>query len=143
MSTFENTLTIRRAPEDVFAYLAAFENVPRWNYAITDTVKTSDGPVGVGSRYRQTRTIPDHAVEEFEVVRFEPAERLTIRGQLGPFPATVSYDLSRTADGNTLLRNVIELQVRGALRLGGPVLTSRVRSAVGANLDVLRKLLEE
>ena len=50
---FANTITIARGLAEVFAYLAHFENVPRWNYAISDTRKTSSGPVGVGSRYQQ------------------------------------------------------------------------------------------
>jgi hypothetical protein len=37
MATFENTVTVRRAVEDVFAFLADFENVPTWNYAIVET----------------------------------------------------------------------------------------------------------
>jgi uncharacterized membrane protein len=41
MATFQNTVTIRRAIEDVFAFLADFENVPTWNYAIVETKKTS------------------------------------------------------------------------------------------------------
>ncbi|MFD0362340.1 SRPBCC family protein [Nocardia sp. GCM10030253] len=141
MSTFENTLTINRTVEDVFDYLAQFENVPRWNYAITETSKTSDGPVGIGSTYRQTRSIPQPAEESFEVTGFDPSKRLEIRGQLGPFPAVVSYVLEPIS-GGTLLRNTIELEVRGALRLAGPVLTARVKSAVAANLEVLRQLLE-
>ena len=48
MATFENTVTIRRAVEDVFAFLADFENIPTWNYAIVETKKTSPGPVGSG-----------------------------------------------------------------------------------------------
>ena len=38
-------MTIRRAIDDVFAFLADFENVPTWNYAIVETKKTSPGPV--------------------------------------------------------------------------------------------------
>ncbi len=49
METFENTVTIQRPAEDVFAFLADFENIPRWNYAIAATKKTSPGPVGVGT----------------------------------------------------------------------------------------------
>ena len=49
MATFQNTVTIRRAIDDVFAFLADFENVPAWNYAIVETKKTSPGPVGVGT----------------------------------------------------------------------------------------------
>ena len=46
---FTNTITIIRRPAEVFAYLAHFENLPRWNYAISDTRKTSSGPVGAAT----------------------------------------------------------------------------------------------
>ncbi|MFJ1457877.1 SRPBCC family protein [Nocardia sp. N2S4-5] len=141
MTTFENTLTINRPIADVFDYLAHFENVPVWNYAITETTQTSDGPVGVGTRYRQTRSIPEPATEEFEVSEFQPLRRLQVRGQIGPFPAVVSYDLESIPTG-TRLRNTVELELRGPLRLAGPVVTVKVKSAVAANLDTLRKLLE-
>lgn len=47
---FQNTITIRRPPAEVFAYLADFENVPAWNYAIVETRKLSQAPVGVGDQ---------------------------------------------------------------------------------------------
>jgi uncharacterized protein YndB with AHSA1/START domain len=141
MATFANTLTINRPTSDVFAYLAQFENIPRWNYAITETRKTSRGPVEVGSTYRQTRSIPQPAVETFEVTEFEPTQQLQIRGQLGAFPATVSYRLEPVT-GGTLLRNTIELELHGPLRLASPIVTAQVKSAVAANLEVLRQLLE-
>jgi uncharacterized membrane protein len=31
MATFQNKVTIRRAIDDVFAFLGDFENVPTWN----------------------------------------------------------------------------------------------------------------
>jgi hypothetical protein len=40
---FENTIT-ERSSGDVFAYLADFEKVPTWNYAIAETRKISEGP---------------------------------------------------------------------------------------------------
>ncbi|MEV5834734.1 SRPBCC family protein [Nocardia sp. NPDC052112] len=141
MTTFENALAINRPIGEVFAYLAQFENIPRWNYAITETRKTSPGPVEVGSTYRQTRSIPQPAVETFEVTEFEPTHQLQIRGQLGPFPATVSYYLEPVG-GGTLLRNAVELELNGPVRLASPVVAAQVKSAVAANLDVLRRLLE-
>jgi hypothetical protein len=85
METFENTVMIRQPAEEVFAFLADFENVPRWNYAIEKTRKASPGPVGVGTTYRQTRSIPGRSEEGFEVTVFEPGQRLAVRGQIGPF----------------------------------------------------------
>jgi carbon monoxide dehydrogenase subunit G len=142
MATFENTVTIRRAVEDVFAFLADFENVPTWNYAIVETKKTSPGPVGVGSTYRQLRSIPSRSEEGFEVTVFEPSSRLKVHGDIGAFTATISYLLAPTDDG-TRLTNVVDLEsASGALRLLAPLAASRVKTAVAANLDTLKQLLE-
>ena len=138
---FANTVTIRRSREDVFAYLAEFENLPEWNYALSTTRRTSSGPVGVGAQYTQTREIPRHAVETFEVVQFEPVERLAIRGTLGPFLAESSY-LLEAADGATVLTNSMQLQPAGAMRLVAGLAGSGVKQAVAANLGVLKELLE-
>jgi uncharacterized protein YndB with AHSA1/START domain len=138
---FENTITIERSPGDVFAYLADFENVPTWNHAIVETRKVSDGPVGVGARYRQVRSLPRPSEESFEVTEFEPDARLSVEGTFGPFPGRMGYLLEPIA-GGTRVSNVVELQPTGALRLVGGLATSRLRSAVGANLGKLKELLE-
>ena len=84
MQTFENTVMIQRPAEEVFAFLADFENIPRWNYAIEETKKASAGPVGVGTRYRQTRTVPSRSAEGFEVTVFEPGRGWPLTGRSGP-----------------------------------------------------------
>jgi uncharacterized protein YndB with AHSA1/START domain len=138
---FTNTITIDRPPAAVFAYLADFENVPQWNYAIQQTRKLTDGPVAVGSRYQQRRTLPDPAEETFEVTEYEPDHTLAVRGTLGPFPAQASYTLEAAGDA-TVLTNTFDLEPQGALKLVAPIATRRIKSAVAANLDVLKQILE-
>jgi uncharacterized protein YndB with AHSA1/START domain len=142
MQTFENTVTIQRPTKEVFAFLADFENIPKWNYAIEETHKVSAGPVAVGTRYRQTRSVPSRNVEGFEVTVFEPARRLAMHGQIGPFQATISYELEARA-GATRLVNKVELDPSQAmLRLAAPLATPRIKAAVAQNLGELRLVLE-
>jgi hypothetical protein len=142
MATFQNTVTIRRSVEDVFAFLAEFENIPTWNYAIVETKKTSPGPVGVGTTYRQIRSIPDRKEEGFEVTAFEPASRLEVHGDIGRFIATINYQLTPVGDG-TRLTNTVELKPSsGALRLFASLAASRVKPSVAANLEKLKQVLE-
>jgi hypothetical protein len=142
MATFQNTVTIRRPVEDVFAFLADFENVPRWNKAILWTRKTSPGPVGVGTTYRQARTVPSTSEEGFEVTGFEPPRRLEVHGDIGPFAATIGYLLAPMGD-STQLTNAVDLAPSsGALRLLAPLAAFRVKGAVAANLDTLTRILE-
>ena len=139
---FTNSVTVNRPRSEVFAYLAAFENIPRWNYAIEQTRKITDGPVGVGTRYRQTRTLPRRSEEMFEVIAFEPEHTIVVRGDLGPFHGDSTYVLE-PAGGGTVLTNTMDLTATGPLRVLAPLATSRISSAVAANLDVLRQILEQ
>jgi uncharacterized protein YndB with AHSA1/START domain len=142
MPVFENTVTIQKPAEEIFAFLADFENIPMWNYAIEETRKASAGPVGVGTRYRQTRSVPSRSTEDFEVTVFEPASRLAIQGQIGPFQATISYVLEAKA-GETTLVNSVELHPSQVMsKLLAPLATARIEAAVAHNLGQLRMILE-
>jgi hypothetical protein len=141
METFENSVTIRRPAKDVFAFLAEFENVPRWNHAIDSTIKSSAGPVGVGSTYRQIRSQP-RSEEVFEVTAFEPAAHLGVEGEIGPFHARLDYRLE-PIEGGTRLLNGVELEAASVVsKLLAPLAASRVKAAVAENLDSLRRILE-
>jgi uncharacterized protein YndB with AHSA1/START domain len=141
VATFENTVMIRRPIEEVFGFLADFENIPKWNDAIVETHKLSQGPVGVGTSYRQIRSVPSRGEERFEVTAYDPPRQLEIQGQLGPFPSRLAYDLDAIPEG-TRVTNTVELELRGPGRLLGRVAVPRVRAAVAANLRKLKELLE-
>lgn len=139
---FQNIVTIRRPVEDVFAFLAAFENVPTWNHAIESTTKTSAGPVGVGSTYRQIRSEPGRSEEGFEVTVFEPVSRVAIDGKIGPFHARLTY-LIEPMEGATRLINTVDLEPSSAAsKLLAPFAGSRIKTAVAENLDALKRILE-
>jgi len=142
MQTFQNTVTIARPADEVFAFLADLRNIPAWNYAIERTVPTSPGPAGVGATYRQARTIPRPGEEDLQITVFQPPARLAIQGQIGPFQATTSY-LLEPAAGGTRLTNTVELEPESVLlRPLAPLAVPRVKAAVASNLATLKRLLE-
>ena len=139
---FANTITIHRPPEVVFDYLAEFENVPNWNYAIAETRKTSAGPVGVGATYWQRRTIPSPSEEAFEIIEYERPVLLAIRGDIGQFSGVLRYTLA-PVDAGTSLTNEADLTGRGVAAVLGPLVGGRIRDAVAANLATLKSILEQ
>lgn len=141
MIRFSNTIEIGRPPGDVFAYLADLEHTPEWNSAITSTRNITPGPVVLGSRFRQTRSVPRPAVEMLEITRLDPDRRIEIVGDLASFPARLTYELSSGPRGTTLT-NSVELEPPGPLGLLGGLFTGRVQASVAENLGVLRTLLE-
>jgi carbon monoxide dehydrogenase subunit G len=138
---FSNTVTIERPVHDVFRFVADLENVPRWNYAIVETRKTTAGPPGVGTTYRQLRSVPSRTEEILRITELEPNKRVEIHGEIGPFVGTLIYEFEEL-DGATRLTNSAELEARGIAKLASPIVSGRVRSAVAENLGVLKELLE-
>jgi uncharacterized protein YndB with AHSA1/START domain len=138
---FSNQITIRRPVHEVFEFVADPENIPKWNYAIEETRKSSDGPVGVGTTYRQVRTIPSRSEESLEVAELVPDERFAISGGLGPLEGTLTYELE-DVDGSTKLTNTADLEARGLLKLAAPIAVGRIRDAVAQNLGILKGILE-
>jgi uncharacterized protein YndB with AHSA1/START domain len=138
---FSNTIEIRRPPDEVYDYLATPENIPHWNYAISGSERSPAGPIRVGTRIRQRRTVPRPAEEQLAVTELVPGDRLVLVGDLGPFHGTISYALEPTPQGTRLV-NVAELEASGPLRLAAPLVAGRVRAAVAENLAKLKGILE-
>jgi hypothetical protein len=141
MIRFSNTVDIAKPVPEVFAYLADLEHTPEWNWGITSATKVSPGPLRVGTRYRQTRSVPRLAVETLEVTRLESDTEIEIVGDLASFPARLNYELSPVATG-TRVTNTVELDPPGPLGFLGGLLGGRIQASVAQNLGVLRTLLE-
>ena len=138
---FSNSMVIRRSPSEVFAFLADPTNIPKWNYAITSTRRLTQGPLGVGTRLAQTRSVPQLAVEELEVTEFIPERRMVLQGDVGPLTGTLSYEIEDVPEG-TRLTNTVDLTSRGSLSVLAPLAIGPVRAAVRTNLEKLRQVLE-
>lgn len=141
MIDFTNTIRIERPVEDVFSYLSDLEHIPEWNWAVVETRKVTPGPIAVGSVYRQTRTVPQPAIETLEITQFDPSERIEVRGVLAQMPALLSYVLNEDGTGTELI-NTVNLDPKGPFRLVAPVLNRRIKQAVGKNLLDLKTQLE-
>jgi uncharacterized protein YndB with AHSA1/START domain len=140
MSTAEHSVTIRRPPADVFAFIAEGETAPQWRPGVTDVAKVSGN--GVGAVYRQGvkgpfgRRVP----ADYEITALEPGRVLAFRAIAGPVRPTGRYELSPDGDG-TRVRFSLSCELSGLKRLMGPGVAKSMRAEV-ESLDRLRAVLE-
>jgi hypothetical protein len=79
MASFLLTKSISAPPPAVFAAVSDFVNLPSRIPAITKLEVLTPGPVGVGTRFAETRMLfGKEATETFEVVDFEPPAKLEL-----------------------------------------------------------------
>jgi uncharacterized protein YndB with AHSA1/START domain len=78
MITLEQSMLINRPINDVFQFIADFENYPKWNHSILACKRTSESPTDVGSIFdskmiymRQKYSAP------LEITEYQPNQKIT------------------------------------------------------------------
>jgi uncharacterized protein YndB with AHSA1/START domain len=81
----EQTFIIARPPEDVFAFMAAPENLAKWQTIKTHVTPVSDGPPRLGYRVREGNKVGPREWEQLvEFTEFEPGRALGVKVVEGP-----------------------------------------------------------
>jgi uncharacterized protein YndB with AHSA1/START domain len=135
------TIEIRRAPAEVFAFLAAGENNRRWRSGVIDIHRKSGH--GRGAVYEQGvkgpfgRRVP----ADYEITAYEPDRLIGFRAIAGPVRPEGRYELTPLDGGGTRVMFSLRASLGGITRLMSPMVASTMRSEV-AQLDRLRDVLE-
>ncbi|MEM8933857.1 MAG: SRPBCC family protein, partial [Acidobacteriota bacterium] len=79
MAGFSVTRRIDAPVDEVFAVFADFEHAAERIDGIRELDVLTDGPIGAGSRFRETRVMyGKEATEEMEITAFEPDRSYTV-----------------------------------------------------------------
>ncbi len=133
---------IRRPAAEVFAFVSDAANNPSWQRGMVSCKWEGEGPVQVGSRYRQEARFLGRPVRSvFRVVELEPGRRIRIATVQSTFPITVERRVEPVDDATCTVSATIGggPAVPALLR---PVLRRLAQRSVDADYDRLVDLLE-
>jgi uncharacterized protein YndB with AHSA1/START domain len=140
--TIETAIVIERPAEAVFAFVSDQTNGPRWQRGLTAVRRTTNGPIGVGTRHSFQRTLMGRSMDGSNVyTRYDP-NALVAFSWTGPMPGQASYAVQPAGTDATRLLSRLEMQGHGLLRLAEPILAAALRRDVVGNLVTLKRLLE-
>lgn len=141
---------INASPEVVFAAACDFATAPQRITGIRKLEMLTDGPVGVGTRFRETRVMfGKEARTTMEVIEFQPGRSYTLRADEGgceyrtqvsvrPSPTRgaceITFDLSGTP--HTLGAKVLAFAM-------GWLINGACTKAIGKDLTDLKTALEK
>lgn len=136
---FVETLEIRRPAEDVFAYLAEFENNPRWQSGMRSCRWTSEVRTEVGATYVQEAKFFGRKIEtHFRVTGYEPGRSISIESTQSTFPIQVTRSVEAIDDRRCRVSAHIRGQPTGLLKL----LSGMVKRTVAKDYARLKATLE-
>lgn len=141
---FEFSILIRRSPADVFAFLRDKDQYPQEDDSpVLVLEKTSVGPVGIGTRYREVvQMLPFVRGEILSVItRYEPDQFLEEDFQGARMIGHLAYQFLPEGGGTRLIQRET-LSAQGLLRPLEPVIERMLACRLIERLEGIKTVLE-
>jgi uncharacterized protein YndB with AHSA1/START domain len=141
MFTIEQSVTIARPVDQVFAFLADTDNIPRWRPDVLEA-RSGGGPLEMGREFDEVINFGGRKTQTFRVDVFEPNEILEVAAIAGlGIRPTQRYVLSNS-DGATTVSIRVTVRTLGLFRFLEPLLPKMIAAKWRDYSDRLRALLE-
>lgn len=135
----QNTFEVGAPPERAFELLSNLANEPTWNPTCKLAEKITDGPVGVGTKYRaQWKGGP---VVEVEISTFD-APHSWSGGNKGSLEVTSSGRITPEGTGSRVEWD-FEAIPHGFMKLMAPMILAGIRKQMVQNIEQIKTILAE
>lgn len=131
-------LTVARSPEEAFDFLVDLRNAPQWEPYCQEAEKTSDGPIGQGTTFRERMT---WGRKESEIVAFDRPACFASQERARGTDCGSEFRFE-ARNGGTQVSGRLWMQQRGALRALEPFMRLRVKRALRGLPDKVRRGIE-
>jgi hypothetical protein len=141
---FELSITIRRPPCDVFAFLRDKDKYPQKpGSPVLVLEQTTPGPAGVGTRYREIVQMLPFARGEIlsQVTCFVPGERLEEDFEGAGMIGHLAYQFLPEGDGTRLIQRET-VSTRGFLKILVPIMGRMLSRQLRKRLESIKAILE-
>ena len=142
MASFSHTISVPKAPGEVFPWLLEEDKVPQWTTRLQAYEVLGGGAVGRGTRIRQVLTVSGQALDiELEITGYDPPASAESRFETNGIHVETTYAL-REARAGTELTQTLEGKASGfKARLLVPVVQPKLEGKLTEDLERLRALL--
>ncbi len=134
-----------KTPDEAFAFIAKnfFANHQKWDPDLLSNVKTSDGPIGVGTTGRAVTKFAGKQTADFEVTQFEPNKSFVFVNTSGAVALERSYFFKPSKSGGTDINFIFDMKPKRLdTKLAFPILSAITRKKVSKNIETLKSLLQ-
>jgi uncharacterized membrane protein len=142
MTKIERSIVIDRPVDEVFAFTHDLAKSPLWQSTLVELDLLTDGPMRVGTRWREVRRFLGKRIETvIELTEYEANRYSAIEMVSGPTPLSGTFVLEPVG-GATRFTVTGELDAHGFFKLAEPVFAGIAGRELQANLSLLKALLE-
>ena len=142
MARIEESVQINCPVEKAFAYTTDAGSWSKWNTAIPEAEKTSQGPVGIGSTFRGTVHLMGRSMAwTAKATEYEANKKFGKNIDSGSVLIAQHNTYTPTKDG-VKYTIVYDMKFTGFLRLLSPMIVSSMRKELKMSLINVKQILE-
>ena len=142
MASFSHTISVPKAPGEVFPWLLDEDKVPQWTTRLEAYEVLGDGPLAQGARIRQVLTVSgQHLDLVLEIARFDPPGFAESRFSTNGLDVVTTYALRESGPGTELTQSLEGKASGFKARLLLPVVQPKLEEKLKEDLGRLRALL--
>ena len=139
----DDLITINRPLKEVFDYLVDHSKDKYWKPFVTESIKITSEPIGVGARFKITTTVWGYRHSgEVEIVEYDPSHAFAYRAHDPILSFVARHILSETPSG-TQIRGQVEFHANGLWKLFVPLFSIFIRSQSKQTFNHLKKIMEQ
>ncbi|MDI2131136.1 SRPBCC family protein [Yinghuangia seranimata] len=146
MSTIKDSVDIDRRPEDVFAYVTDWSNLPEWQESAVAVRPMSSEPLGLGSKVQVTRRLGHREMTAtMQMTELDPPRSWRADGIDGPVRGHVHGTIEPLGDGDrSRMTMELDFESHGLGKVMVPlVVRPHVKKEMPRNDRKLKELLEK
>lgn len=142
MNGFQFTAHIAGSPREVFAVISDPREATRFLDNITSSTKLTDGPIGAGTRFRETRVVgKSESTADLVITAYDPDNHVAVTSEAEGITVTYHYRLTPEG-GGTRVEWTCELEARGLRRMMLPMVATIMKREDGDHLQRLKAYIE-
>jgi len=142
MHGFEFSEHIAASPREVFGVISDPSQATNFLENIKESTKLTEGPIAVGTTFRETRVVNKReASADLVVSAYDPDTRFGISTEAEGITVSYRYDVTPEGSG-TRLNWVCELEAGGLRKMMLPMVAAIMKKEDGEHLRKLKAYLE-
>ncbi|WP_163100849.1 SRPBCC family protein [Peribacillus alkalitolerans] len=143
MAAFSDTITIHKPIDEVFSFSTNMENSNKIMPNVKQTVKITDGPITVGTQFKETRVIRGRDAEAvIEIIKYIPNQAYSVKNVTQGMEVIYHYQFNKVVEG-TKIDFQCEVNASGIMmKLIKPLFIKILKKEDGDHLHHLKKAVE-
>ncbi|MFC0522100.1 SRPBCC family protein [Pontibacillus salicampi] len=144
MSAFSDRVHIARTKEEVFDFLTSFDNAQTIMPNVVKNEILTEGPMGVGTRFRETREIKGReAASIIEITEFDKPNTFSVRSDVDGLSTFYHYTLT-DKEGGTEVDFVCNIEAETLrMKLVKPIFKQIMKKEDGDHVQKMKEAMEK